>query len=86
MFAVYPVWISCPNCRAKLVGDRFIKIQGFVVVPILVIMLCAAVMLKPRPVPHQLVLAILCTLILAVPSVLATLKWGRYLLRAPSDT
>ena len=31
-FAAYPVWISCPSCRAALVGNRFVKIQGIVVV------------------------------------------------------
>jgi hypothetical protein len=86
MFAIYGVWISCPNCRAKLVGDRFIKIQGFVVIPILVIMFCAAVMLKPRPVSQQIALAILGTLIIAVPNVVATLRWGRYQLRHQSET
>ena len=81
MFALCPVWISCPSCRAKLVGDRFIKVQGFVVVPILAIALAVAVVVTRRPILLQIGLMVIGGFIVALPNVVATLKWGRYLLR-----
>jgi hypothetical protein len=81
VFAVYPVWISCPSCRAKLVGDRFIKIQGFIVIPILAILLAVAVNFTGCPLLHQLELVVIGGFIVALPNVVATLKWGQYSLK-----
>jgi hypothetical protein len=81
LFAAYPVWISCPSCHAKLVGDRFIKIQGFVIIPALAIILGLAVALARRPFLYQIALVIIGGLIIALPNVIATLRWGRYLLK-----
>ena len=83
LFAPYPVWISCPNCRTKLVGDRFIKIQGFVVVPILAIMLGVAIVLTRQPLLYELGMVIVGSFVVAIPCVAATLRWGRYILRGP---
>ncbi len=35
-FALRPVWLRCPACGARLVGNRFVKAQGVVVLGIAV--------------------------------------------------
>lgn len=86
LFSPYPVWISCPSCRAKLVGDCFIKIQGFVIVPILGIMLGIAAALTRRPFLHQIALVVVGGVIIGLLNVIATIRWGRYFLRTQSET
>src|SRR6267142_3170013 len=81
LFAAYPVWLSCPGCGAKLVGDRFIKIQGFVIVPLMLSSSALLVVLTHRPFLYRLALVPIAALIIAFPNVMATLMWGRYLLR-----
>jgi hypothetical protein len=83
LFAAYPVWISCPSCHAKLVGSRFVKIQGFVLIPILGVTLGLAVVLTRQPFLYQIALAVGGSFIIGLPNVAATLRWGRYLLRTP---
>jgi hypothetical protein len=63
------------------VGDRFIKFQGFVLIPILAIILAIAVVLTRRPFLQQITVLVIGAFIIALPNVVATLRWGRYLLR-----
>ncbi|PWT74255.1 MAG: hypothetical protein C5B46_04340 [Proteobacteria bacterium] len=81
LLATCPVWISCPACRAKLVGSRLVKLQGFVVVPVLA--LAGGILLALSPWSWKIKLAVICVtgFFLGVPNVLVTLKWGRYATR-----
>jgi len=63
------------------VGDRFIKIQGFVIVPLMLSSSALLVVLTHRPFLYRLALVPIAALIIAFPNVMATLMWGRYLLR-----
>jgi len=81
LVATCPVWISCPRCRTKLVGNRLVKLQGFVVVPVLALIGGVAVALTGWPWQTKLAVILIAGLALGVPNVLVTLKWGRYATR-----
>jgi len=82
LLAAYPIWIECPNCKAKLVGNRLVKIQG-AIAPVLAVAAVVAIVLSRLSLQHRIGLASLCAVALALLNVFITLKWGQYLPRKP---
>ena len=64
-------------------GDRFVKIQGFIIIPTLAAILGIVVVLSRLPLLQSVGLIAIGGLIIALPNVLATLMWGRYKRRIP---
>jgi uncharacterized protein YbaR (Trm112 family) len=82
LLAAYPIWIACPSCKAKLVGNRLIKIQG-AIAPVLAVIVVVAIMSTPLSLQQQMGLAFPGAAAFALLNVFITLKWGRYLPRKP---
>jgi hypothetical protein len=58
-----------------------VKLQGFVVVPVLALVGGVAVALTECPWQTKLAVILVAGLALGVPNVFVTLKWGRYAIR-----
>lgn len=78
--ALYPVWLKCKGCKSKLIGSRFIKIQG-ALIPVVVIAIVVAIELRPTWDLFAILMAI-ALLIFTVLMVFATLRFGCYQLRS----
>jgi len=78
--ALYPVWLKCKGCSSKLVGSRFIKIQG-VAIPVVVVGIVVAIELRPTWDLFSVLMAI-ALLTFTVLMVFATLRFGCYQLRS----
>jgi hypothetical protein len=78
-----PVWITCPECRTKLVGNWLIKIQG-VIVTVVSAFLGIAVVRAESPLSQKITFVIVAALMIGLLNVFITLRWGRYQLRASS--
>lgn len=77
--ALYPVWLKCKGCGAKLVGDRLIKTQG-VVIPIIAVGLGVAIALRSEWDKGSYILVTVGLLFTCV-MVLVTVRRGRYFLK-----
>ena len=81
LVATCPIWITCPSCSAKLVGNRLVKIQALVLVPLIALLGGITVALTQWSWELKLVLILFGGLALGVPNVFVALKWGRYAAR-----
>jgi hypothetical protein len=77
--ALYPVWVECKGCGAKLIGDRLIKTQG-VVIPIIAAGLGVAIALRPEWDVGSYTLVTI-GLLFTCAMVLVTVRHGRYSLK-----
>jgi prepilin signal peptidase PulO-like enzyme (type II secretory pathway) len=77
--ALYPVWVKCKGCGAKLIGDRLIKTQG-VVIPIIAAGLGVAIALRPEWDVGSYTLVTI-GLLFTYAMVLVTVRHGRYSLK-----
>jgi hypothetical protein len=73
------VWLTCPSCHAKLVGDALVVTQGVLVCVVAVIVTVAFVSrARHETVITQALLAILVQLPWVALNVWVTKKWARY--------
>lgn len=79
-FATFPVWLRCPHCRTKLRGNAFIKVQGFVIIPVLVAVPSALIFLSDLGWSEKALACVLVVSAVSIPNIVATLVWGRYFL------
>lgn len=77
--ALYPVWLKCKGCGAKLIGDRLIKTQGMVI-PIVAAWFGVAIALRSRWDEGSYIL-VAFSLLFACAMVLLTVRRGRYSLK-----
>ena len=76
--------MTCRNCFARLTGNRFIRVQAILLVPLMAMFVCLMFLLLfiiDKSVVAIVVLGVLGSLSLVVfivGYVLATLRWGRY--------
>lgn len=84
-FALCPVWITCPHCKTKLAGDKFIVIQGFVLVIIALCTAIAALKLVSSTTAYFLVMAPIVLLMAAVATFITQVK-GKYRRRGGKAT
>jgi hypothetical protein len=80
VFAACPVWISCPACRASLVGGGFIKLQAIEVLATTVIF-TLAVLISSRAWEQRVPILLIGALIISLANTFITLKWGKYVPR-----
>ena len=78
-----PVWITCPKCGAKLVGDRLVKLQGLMAVPIGILVAWFSFRFATPEIHPLLVLVLFATLAIGAMTYI-TLKWGSYRIRFPN--
>ena len=90
-FALNPVWIRCPACGAKLIGNGFVKAQGVAVYAIVVaaaVPACLWVFQSFEPWTARilgcLVVALALGVAIGAPMTLLTLKRGGYVERSSS--
>ena len=62
-------------------GDRLIKIQGFLVIPILGALAGFAIVSSGFTASQKVGLLLLAGIGVGLPNIFVTLKWGQYLLR-----
>lgn len=79
--ALYPVWLKCKGCGAKLIGNRFVKAQG-IVIPIIAAGVGGAVALRSEWDEISYILVAVGMLFIC-SMVFATVRHGRYFLRRP---
>jgi len=80
LFSAYPVWITCPGCHTKLIGNRLIKTQG-ILVPIVSALVAIPIAFAELPFIYRIGLGIVAGTVIGLPNVFVTLKWGHYDLR-----
>lgn len=78
-----PVKLVCSSCKTKLIGDRVIKTQSYVVYTLSII-LALIVILIDTSVLIRVALLIMGALLIAVPNVYLTISKGRY--SVPTDS
>ena len=83
MFSLCPVWITCSQCHTRLVGNWLMKIQS-IVVAVMGVLFTLAVLRAESPLSHKITFLMVALLMISLPNVFITVKWGRYHLRAPS--
>jgi hypothetical protein len=83
MFGICPVWVICPECHTKLVGNWLIKSQGLLVTFVSAL-LGIAVVRAEAPTAQKISFVIVAAVMIGLPNVFVTLRWGRYQLRAPT--
>ena len=82
-FAAFPVWITCPWCRARLVGGPFVVAQTAVVLvsaAVVTAWACVAFVAPPFLAngAKAVGIALLAVIPFAAGNVVATMRWGRY--------
>lgn len=77
----FPVWITCPECGAKLVGNRLVKLQGVLVIPLTALIVWLALAFGAIVAHPLLALLILVALFIAGMTYV-TLRWGSYRTRS----
>jgi hypothetical protein len=82
-FAAFPMWLTCPRCRARLVGGPFVVAQTAVVLlaaAAVTAWACAALMGPPTLVTgaKAVGLALLVVIPFAAGNVAVTMLWGHY--------
>lgn len=81
--AAFPVWLTCPRCRVRLVGGPLVATQTAVVLvaaAAVTAWACAALMGPPTLVSgaRAVGLALLVVVPFAAGNVAVTMLWGRY--------
>ncbi len=89
LFAAFPLWLTCRNCKAKLIGGLFIHLQALFILSVIFILAVLALTFwtywSPTLFEIQMVGGISLAIMIpfAAINVLVTMKWGRYALRRP---
>lgn len=84
LFAFCPVWVTCPNCRSRLVGDLFVGTVA--IVAGLVGLICGyatVYAVRAYGLSFESTVAALPVLMVALvlPNVFVALRWGRFSVR-----
>ncbi len=76
-FALCPIWITCPECNTRLVGDGFIKAQGVLILPVTIAFALFVVRFLHSDMERLTVLLLGATIIVLV-NVFLTVRFGKY--------
>jgi len=76
-FALYPVWVTCSYCKTKLVADKFVVMEGFVLIAVTVLV-CVALHLTGFPEIVKILLALPLVVVIAAVGTYITQLKGTY--------
>lgn len=79
--AACPIWLSCPSCGTRLVGNRLVKLQAAVVVcaaAALGLLINLAMRAQVLSSGASICVAVVAVGVIAVPNVVITHRYGEY--------